>query len=188
MANIEDLKCEAYPLSTTGSNCNDRILQQTMIEDYAANFTCLKELIAELNTRIDLLGNSGGGGGTTISNLCGPVGSLSGDTSGYSTCAVDVEVSLSMSGTNGDNNPGANAVATGDVVVYCNGTEVARQPYTLSQSNIANNLNYSDSQTLNFSGLNCVGNITLADETGQLSLPGAGSFTNNACINASCSL
>ena len=184
MADLQNLPNKRLLKPQTGDDC-------VRVEYYDADCLITECLVAELQLVKDqiALGAGGGGGtGTTIANVCGPVGGVSANTAinGNVQCNGTVEVGLTLTGANGDNNAGATASATGNVAVYCDGVQIGLLPYALVASNLNNDQSYSESQTLNFT-TTCVGVITTGFVGSSQSTPGSnGTFNSNACINANC--
>lgn len=150
------------------------------------NFDTQQAQLDDMQDQITLCCSGGGGGtgtGSTIS-VCGELNSVSADTSTYGECNIWVDADLTMTGTNGDNNAGANFISTGDVVVYCGTLEVAREAYSLTALNVGNGASFSDSQSISFTGLDCVGPITVVTE--NVSGASQTTLTTNGCINGTC--
>lgn len=167
-----------------------------LVEDLCSNYdqqvaaqneqmNLLQAAITGLSIELDLC--CGGGGGGSDFEECGPVANTSLDLTGQSVCSSGTEFTISMSGTNGDNNAGANAIYTGDIVIKCDGNEVARRSFALTDLNLNNGASYGDSTTFAVAAGGCTGVITTELDNVNSTLPNGGTATADVCISANCS-
>jgi len=186
---IGSLLTELREQKPQSGQCDDGMFYDMVcrvLECQTERIATQQEQIDQNTTDIQL----GGGGSGATAQECGNLnnGVTSLDLSTYDQCNTSSGFTVSMSGTNNDDNAGANASVVGDVVFFCDGVEIERQPFSLVDSNIGNGEDYGDTATFNIPTGSCAGVMTSDVEINSQSLPNGGTFSAAGCLSASCTI